>query len=87
MMKNLLITGFEPFDNEAINPSWLVTEKLPDVINGYELTKLCLPAVFGEAAKTVISVAEKIDPDVIFTHFRHDQRAIACARYPFISCR
>ena len=65
MMKKLLITGFEPFDNEAINPSWLVTEKLPDVINGYELTKLCLPVVFGEAAKTVISVAEKIDPDVI----------------------
>lgn len=65
MMKKLLITGFEPFDNEAINPSWLVTEKLPDVINGYELTKLCLPVVFGEAARTVISVAEKIDPDVI----------------------
>ncbi len=64
-MKKLLITGFEPFDNEAMNPSWLVVEKLPDVINGYELTKLCLPVVFGEAAKTVISTAGKIDPDVI----------------------
>lgn len=64
-MKKLLITGFEPFNNEVINPSWSAVERLPDVISGYELTKLCLPVVFGEAAKTVISVAEKIDPDVI----------------------
>jgi pyroglutamyl-peptidase len=64
-MKTLLITGFEPFNNEVINPSWSAVERLPDVISGYELTKLCLPVVFGEAAKTVISVAEKIDPDVI----------------------
>ncbi len=64
-MKTLLITGFEPFNNEVINPSWSAVERLPDVIGGYELTKLCLPVVFGEAALKVISVAEEIKPDVI----------------------
>lgn len=64
-MKKLLITGFEPFDGEKINPSWLAVEKLPDVINGYNLTKLCLPVVFGEAAKKVLCVADELNPDVI----------------------
>ena len=64
-MKKLLITGFEPFGGETINPSWEAVKALPDEINGYELTKICLPVVFGEAAEIVISEAEKINPDVI----------------------
>ena len=64
-MKTLLITGFQPFDNEIVNPSWLSVERLADVINGYELTKLCLPVVFGKAAEDVIALASEIKPDVI----------------------
>lgn len=64
-MKKILITGFEPFNNEVINPSWLAVEKLSKEINGYALTKLCLPVVFGVAAQNVISVADEIQPDVI----------------------
>lgn len=64
-MKRLLITGFEPFGGEEINPSWEAVTRLPDEINGYSLTKLCLPVVFGKAAERVIGIAEEIDPDVI----------------------
>ena len=64
-MKKLLITGFEPFGAETINPSWEAVKALPDEINGYELTKMCLPVVFGKAAEIVISKAEKMNPDVI----------------------
>ena len=31
-MKKLLITGFEPFGGEAINPSWEAVRGLPDAI-------------------------------------------------------
>ena len=65
IVKRLLITGFEPFDGEAINPSWIAVSQLPNEINGYNLTKLLVPVVFGEAAETVISRAEEISPDVI----------------------
>lgn len=64
-MKKLLITGFEPFGGEEINPSWEAISRLPDQINEYEIIKLCIPVVFGEAAKVVLAKAKEIYPDVI----------------------
>ena len=64
-MKKLLITGFEPFGGERINPSWEAVSRLPDTVNGYSLTKLCLPVVFGEAAEKVKNVAGELSPEVI----------------------
>ncbi len=64
-MKKLLITGFEPFDGEQINPSWEALFHLPTQINEYSLTKLLIPVVFGEAAQKVIAACEDICPDVI----------------------
>ncbi len=64
-MKKLLITGFEPFGGENINPSWEAIVRLPSAINGYSLSKLLLPVVFGKGAEKVIKAAEEICPDVI----------------------
>ncbi len=64
-MKRLLITGFDPFGGELKNPSWECVNALPDVVGGFELFKLGLPTVFGEAAKTCIAKAKEIRPDVI----------------------
>ena len=66
-MKKLLITGFEPFGGEKINPSWEAVKALPEKINDYELIKLCLPVVFGEAAEIAVREAEKQNPDVIIS--------------------
>ena len=66
-MKKLLITGFEPFGGESINPSWEIVKALPDVVGDYELTKLCVPVVFGGAAKLVLERAGEIQPDVILS--------------------
>ena len=64
-MKRLLITGFEPFGGEALNPSWEAVVRLPSEIGGYELYKLLIPVTFGEAADLVLAKAEEICPDVI----------------------
>ena len=64
-MKKLLITGFEPFGGESINPSWEALSRLPSEINGYFLTKLLLPVTFGEAVENVVKAADEIIPDVI----------------------
>lgn len=64
-MKKLLITGFEPFGGEKINPSWEAVARLPEQINEYSLTKLRLPVTFGEAADMVIKAAEEICADGI----------------------
>ncbi|MBR6708066.1 MAG: pyroglutamyl-peptidase I [Clostridia bacterium] len=64
-MKKLLITGFEPFGGETINPSWEAVSRLPSAIGGYALTRLRIPVVFGEAAARAIAAADEICPDVI----------------------
>ncbi len=64
-MKKLLITGFEPFGGEKINPSWEAVNRLPNRINEYKIIKLRIPVAFSDAAKLVLEKAEEICPDVI----------------------
>ena len=60
-----LITGFDPFGGETVNPSWEAVRRLPEKIGDYRLTKLQIPTVFGTAADTVLAAAAKDAPDVI----------------------
>ena len=64
-MKQLLITGFESFGGETVNPSWEAVRLLPEELGGYKLTKLQIPTVFGRAAGTVLETARTLQPDVI----------------------
>ena len=65
MMKTLLITGFDPFGGETVNPSWEAVKLLPDSIGSLRLVKLQLPVVFREAACKVIEAAEECGADHI----------------------
>ena len=64
-MKKLLITGFDPFGGESLNPSWEAVKRLPDTVGNYELYKLQIPTVFGIAAQKVMDKAAEIKPDLI----------------------
>lgn len=66
-MKRLLITGFAPFGGADLNPSWLAVEALPASIGEYELCKMEIPTVFGEAAAMVIQKAMEIKADVVLS--------------------
>jgi len=61
----LLITGFDPFGGEAINPAWEAVKALPDRIGDVELCKLQIPTVFALAAGEVLQAAEDFCPDAI----------------------
>ena len=65
MEKKLLITGFDPFGGETVNPAWEAVKKLPDRITDYTLYKLEIPTVFGLAAETVLAKAAQTQPDLI----------------------
>ena len=65
MGKKLLITGFDPFGGETVNPAWEAVKKLPDRITDYTLYKLEIPTVVGLAAETVLAKATDFQPDVI----------------------
>ena len=63
----LLITGFEPFGGDNINPSWEAVKRLPERIGEWELVKLELPTVYGKAYDKAMAEAEKIHPDAILS--------------------
>ncbi len=66
-MKKLLITGFDPFGGAAINPAWEAVKMLPDRVGDFELCKLVIPTIYGEAAHLVLKKAEEFCPDVILS--------------------
>lgn len=63
--KHLLITGFDPFGGESINPSWEAVAQLPEKLGGFTLHKLQIPTVFSAAGEKVLEAAANIKPDVI----------------------
>lgn len=65
MSRKLLITGFDPFGGETVNPAWEAVKLLPDHIGDFMLCKLQIPTVFGKAAAAVLEKAELWQPDVI----------------------
>jgi pyroglutamyl-peptidase len=51
---SILLTGFEPFDGESVNPSWQVARSLHgETIAGARVQSLCLPCAFGDALHTL----------------------------------
>ena len=55
----ILITGFDPFGGEKINPAIEAVKKLPDEIDGHQIIKLEVPTIFYESARVVKNAIEK----------------------------
>ena len=54
---NVLITGFDPFGGEPINPAWEAVKAMKDEIAGAKITKLQIPTVVN---KSIAKVHEKM---------------------------
>lgn len=59
----ILVTGFEPFGGERLNPSLLAANALPDTIAGAQICKLTLPVAFSAAEKAVREAVGTLRPD------------------------
>ena len=64
-MPTILVTGFQPFGGEKINPAWEAIRVLPDSIVGSKVVKLQIPVVFGVGADVVSTVIDHINPDIV----------------------
>lgn len=64
-METMLLTGFDPFGGERINPAWEAVRCIPAVIGRYRIEKIQIPTVFSRAAEEVIRCAEVCHPAVI----------------------
>ena len=62
----LLLTGFEPFGGDSVNPSWLVAQALQgELIAGARVQALCLPCVFGQALTVLQAAVQQHRPQVV----------------------
>ena len=64
MTTRALVTAFEPFDGETINPTMRILEHLSPP-TGVELERLVLPVVFGESLRLLEGALETFQPDIV----------------------
>ena len=63
---NILLTGFEPFGGEAINPSWEVARALDGhLIAGATVHALCLPTTFAGAPSALGTALAALQPGLV----------------------
>lgn len=63
----ILITAFEPFGGEAINPSSLILEKLPEQLGKLQLIKRLLPVTFYESSRILAEAIDHYRPDFVLS--------------------
>jgi pyroglutamyl-peptidase len=63
----ILITGFEAFDGEEINPSQEILKKINDKFQSVEIIKLVLPTSFEKAPKILEEAVRKNRPDYLIS--------------------
>ncbi|GHU72666.1 pyrrolidone-carboxylate peptidase [Spirochaetia bacterium] len=62
----LLLTAFDPFGGEKVNPALEAVKLIPDRIGGVDIVKLEIPTVFRKSIDRVVEAIEKEKPDVVF---------------------
>ena len=61
----ILITAFEPFQQETTNATMEALSLLPDRLCGVTLEKRVIPVVFGEAIDAVTKLVDDLRPDAV----------------------
>ena len=61
----VLVTGFNPFGGEKINPALEAVKRLPSEIAGAEIATLEIPTVFIKSGRALESGIKELQPDIV----------------------
>ncbi|MGG5359111.1 MULTISPECIES: pyroglutamyl-peptidase I [unclassified Enterococcus] len=61
----VLVTGFDPFGGDKVNPAYEAVKKMPDEIAGAEIIKLEIPTVFGKSGAVLKEAIQQHQPEVV----------------------
>ncbi|WP_315906026.1 pyroglutamyl-peptidase I [Priestia koreensis] len=65
-MKTILLTGFEPFDGEEINPSLEAVKQLHQTqVAGHTVISKSLPTVFHQSISLLQTYIDELEPSVV----------------------
>lgn len=63
----ILVSGFDPFGGEKINPAIEAVKLLPDEIKGNEVIKIEIPTVIGKSVDKLKEKIAEVKPDVVIS--------------------
>jgi pyroglutamyl-peptidase len=62
----VLVTGFEPFGHDKVNPSWMAVQALHGrIVGDHRIVGAQLPTVFGRASKVLRDLLHRHHPDLV----------------------
>jgi pyroglutamyl-peptidase len=61
----VLVTGFDAFCGETVNPSWQVCEELPPQAGGVRIVTRRVPCEFRRAIEVVCEAIEREQPSIV----------------------
>lgn len=61
----VLVTGFDPFGGDKINPAYEAVKLIPSQVSGAEVIKLEVPTVFGKSSQIMKKAIKEHKPDVV----------------------
>lgn len=64
---NILVTAFDPFGGDQMNPALEVAKKLPKEIKGAKVQTLEIPTVFNKGAEKIINLLEEKSFDLVLS--------------------
>ncbi|TFY97673.1 pyroglutamyl-peptidase I [Ramlibacter humi] len=64
--RRILLTGFDPFGGQPVNPSWLAVEALQGhELDGHVVVAAQLPTRFDDSAKVLAQLLGRHEPDLV----------------------
>ncbi len=60
-----LITGFAPFGESRLNPSYEAVRLLPDTLGEHEIFRAEIPVVYGKCTDVLLAEIDKVRPDCV----------------------
>ena len=63
----VLVTEFDPFGGEPINPAWEAVKAMKDTIAGAEIVKMQIPTVVGKSIEKIHQKMKELQPDLVIS--------------------
>lgn len=61
----ILLTGFDPFGGESVNPAYEAVKLVKDEIEKHQIIKLEIPTVYRKSVEVLDAAIEQYNPDIV----------------------
>jgi len=85
-MMTILVTGFESFGGEAINPSWEAVRRLNGDTGDVRIERLLVPTTYADSIRTVTEAIDRLRPAAVVMGGQAGGRAELSIEHLAVNC-